>query len=113
MISGNEKITWRNSAWTVAIGFPVVVFLAFALLPRFPHHLALMQACRRNLDELAGAKKNWAGEAHKLDSDIPTDGDLFGIDKYMREKPTCPAGGLYTLGPATAKPRCSIPGHTL
>ena len=33
--------------------------------------------------------------------------------KHMGEKPTCPAGGLYTLGSVSEKPRCSIPGHTI
>jgi len=115
MISGPEKITWRNSAWTVAIGFPVVVFLVFALLvlPHFDHSLALLQACRSNLDKLDRAKKNWATEAHKLDGDTATDADLFGTTKNLHEKPTCPAGGFYTLASVGEKPRCSIPGHTI
>ena len=115
MNSGYEKVTWRNSAWTVAIGFPVVVFFAFAflVLPRSHHPLAVTRACRRNLEELAGAKKTWAVEMHRLDGGILTDADLFGTDKHMGEKPTCPAGGLYTLGSVSEKPRCSIPGHTI
>lgn len=60
-----------------------------------------------------GAKGTWALEHRKEANDCPTDSDLFGPDCYLREKPTCPQGGIYVLGKVGRKPGCSMPGHTL
>ncbi len=65
-----------------------------------------------NLRAIQGAKETWALERNKTPNDVPTDGDLFGPDKYLREKPVCPRDGIYTLGKVSEKPTCSVPGHT-
>jgi len=53
-------------------------------------------------------------EHRKTTNDIPPDFDLFGAaPALMREKPTCPSGGSYTIGRVGEKPRCSVTGHTL
>ena len=70
------------------------------------------QACRANLRNIAAAKGVWALENKKTDATVPTDADVFGPAKYIREKPTCPSGGTYTLGSVAKHPLCSIPGHT-
>jgi DNA repair exonuclease SbcCD ATPase subunit len=70
-------------------------------------------ACIYNLKAIEGAKGGWALEQKKTGADVPTDADLFGPDKYLGQKPACPAGGVYTLGPVQVKPTCSIPGHAL
>jgi hypothetical protein len=44
---------------------------------------------------------------------MPTDADVFGPDKMIREKPVCPAGGIYTLRSVGENPTCSIPGHVV
>ena len=69
--------------------------------------------CRLNLQAIQGSKETWRLENHKDTNVIPTDADLFGVTAYIREKPTCPAGGTYTLGSVGAKPRCTVAGHTL
>jgi hypothetical protein len=74
---------------------------------------AQADACIANLKAIMGAKAVWALELKKTEADTPTDGDLFGPDKYIGQKPACPAGGVYTLGPVQAKPACNIPGHVL
>jgi hypothetical protein len=58
-----------------------------------------------------GAKATWALEKRKVDGDMPTDADLFGATKYVREKPVCPKGGVYSLNRVGTKPTCSVPGH--
>ena len=55
----------------------------------------------------------WAMENNIVTNAIPTDAELFGPLKYIREKPACLAGGTYTLGAVGEKPRCAIPGHTI
>src|SRR5512145_2331715 len=70
-------------------------------------------ACVANLKAIEGAKGMWALEMRKTDADVPSDGDLFGADKPIREKPYCPAGGTYDLKAVSEKPTCTIPDHTL
>jgi prepilin-type N-terminal cleavage/methylation domain-containing protein len=74
---------------------------------------AQKQACISTLKAIEGAKANWALDMKKSDSDVPTDADLFGADKYIETKPSCPAGGTYNLGAVREKPTCSIPDHVL
>ena len=74
---------------------------------------AQRQACISTLKAIDGAKANWALDMKKSDADVPTEADLFGSDKYIETKPTCPAGGTYTLGAVREKPTCSVPEHAL
>ena len=69
--------------------------------------------CIANLKCIEGAKATWALEFQKSTNDIPSDTDLFGINGYIRVKPTCGEGGIYRLGMVEQKTTCSIPGHTL
>jgi competence protein ComGC len=72
-------------------------------------------ACINNLRQIDGAKEQWALENKKTSNDTPQDSDLFGTDKYVKFKPSCPAGGTYSLNSMGQKPACSIglDGHTL
>ena len=67
--------------------------------------------CTATLHAIDGAKKVWALEHRKLDAEIPTDADLFGLTNYIRVKPICPSGGSYTIGAVQDAPLCSTPGH--
>jgi len=69
--------------------------------------------CINNLKAINGAKNIWARENKKDDADVPTDGDLFGPDKHIAEKPMCPAGGTYDLKAVGEKPTCTVPEHAL
>ena len=48
----------------------------------------------------------------KTDTDVPSDADLFGADKNIRDKPSCPAGGTYNLNAVSEKPTCTVPDHS-
>lgn len=72
-----------------------------------------LNACINNLRQLDGAKEQWALENRKTVGALPTEADLIGEKAFIRQKPVCPQGGVYTLGPIGAKPTCSIPGHQL
>ena len=74
---------------------------------------AQRQACISTLKAIDGAEANWALDLKKSDADVPTDADLFGPDKYIDPKPSCPAGGSYNLGAVRDKPTCSVAEHTL
>ena len=69
-------------------------------------------SCVNNLKQIDLAKKMWATDNNKGDSDTPTRADLA---TYLPNKqlPVCPAGGAYTINSVSQAPECSIPGHVL
>jgi hypothetical protein len=71
--------------------------------------------CIANLKQIDGAKNTWALEYQKMTNDVPGEADLFGTNTnhYIKIKPMCAAGGMYTLGPVSDRPKCSIPEHNV
>ncbi len=76
------------------------------------HAAKQREACIANLRLIYAAKQAWALDKNKTDTDIPTEQDLL---PYIKGGvfPTCPAGGIYTIGPVGQPPTCSISGHIL
>jgi len=113
----------------VSIGLSVFLLpmmLAIAI-PNFvqARKTAQMNACINNLRQIDAAKQEWALENGKKGDAVPTVQDLT---PYLRNGvytipnrtpytngsgifPTCPAGGIYTIGAVSNAPTCSIPGH--
>lgn len=98
------------------IGCGVLVGAAW-VLPNFikARVVASRSACVANLKMIDKEKTAWALENKKTSSDIPTEADLFGPTKYIKDRPYCPVGSAYTytLGRIDEKPRCSCPFHVL
>jgi hypothetical protein len=92
---------------------PIGILSAIAI-PNFvkARGTAQQNACINNLRQIDGAKQQWALENKKTDTDTPTREDLkpFLANKKF---PTCPAGGEYTINPASKRPECSHEGHSL
>ena len=99
------KATWVTALCAVA-------FLTWAV-PSFKHArvIAALNSCICNLQQIDGAKQQWALDHHKTANDVPAWSNLVG--RYLLRLPTCPLGGTYTIGRVEDKPRCSIPGHGL
>lgn len=99
----------------IMIVVAIIGLLAAVAIPNLvkARKAAQTAACINNLKTIDGAKGYWALEMKKGDTAVPTDADLFGPDKAIREKPRCPADGTYTLGSVSEKPTCSSPGHVL
>ena len=72
---------------------------------------AQYNACQSNLQVIQGAKDTWALENKKARDAIPTDADLFGADRSINQKPTCPARGIYSLNSVQESPSCSQHGE--
>src|ERR1043165_2458648 len=89
----------------IMIVVAIIGLLAAIAIPNFIKARMASQkaACVANLKTIDGAKATWALEQHKTNSDTPTDADLFGATSYIREKPSCPANGTYTLGTVADK----------
>ena len=99
----------------IMIVVAIIGLLAAVAIPNLitARKKAQRQACIMNLKAIDGAKSNWALDFKKGDADQPSDGDLFGRDKYIENKPQCPAGGTYDIRPVAEKPTCSVADHTL
>jgi hypothetical protein len=96
----------------LAVGF----FIVIALIPnRVVSPRSPSSACINNLRQIDGAKQTWVLENHLDSNAIPT---WENIRPYLGRGPagalpTCPQGGIYTLGNLQTAPTCSIKGHTL
>ena len=69
-------------------------------------------ACIENLTKIDGAKHTWALEAKKVSTDTPATTDLYGPTLYIREEPSCPASGTYSINQVSVKPTCTVGNHT-
>ena len=89
--------------------------VGFIAIPNFVEARAASQrsACIANLKQIDEAKAKWAMENKKSRADTPTTADLYGPTKYIRDEPSCPASGTYSINAVGLKPTCTISGHTL
>src|SRR5687768_11412200 len=100
----------------IMIVVAIIGLLAAIAIPNFVRARETSQknACIENMTKIDGAKHAWAVETKKVTTDTPTDADLFGPSLYIREKPSCPAGGSYTPNQVGIKPTCSVGNnHTI
>jgi len=111
----------RKSGFTlveIMIVVAIIALLAAIAIPNFVKARQSSQrtACIANLKQIEGAKATWAMEMKKSNSDTPVNSDLFGAALYLRDVPSCPGNGTYTLQQVDTKPSCSLAGtegHTL
>jgi hypothetical protein len=108
--NGNQQPT-RMLA--VAAAVPIGIISAIAI-PNFvkARQTAQQNACILNLHQIDAAKRQWALENKKTDTDTPTRADL---EPFLSNKqfPVCPAGGTYTINRVSTRPECSHEGHSL
>ena len=85
------------------------ILLAIAI-PNFikAREVSRAKSCLENLRSICYAKEQWAVEQKKQTTDTPVDTDLYGSSGYIRQTPSCPSGGTYTIGDLASFPTCSI-----
>lgn len=67
------------------------------------------QGCVSNLIRIDAAKRQWALDGRKNDTDsVFLANDLTGVGKYLESAPSCPAGGTYRTTTVAADPTCSL-----
>ena len=99
----------------IMIVVAIIGLLAAIALPNFvkAREQSQKNACIENLSKIDGAKHTWAIENKKTSTDAPNTGDLYGATLYIRDQPSCPASGTYSLNNVQTKPSCSIAGHSI
>src|SRR5829696_5556572 len=94
--------TSRRSAFTlveIMIVVAIIGLLAAIAIPNFikAREASQKNACIANLRQLDGAKQTWALEEKKVSTSLPTAAMLYGATLYIRDTPSCPAGGTYAI----------------
>ena len=110
--------TSRKSAFTlveIMIVVAIIGLLAAIAIPNFikAREASQKNACIANLKQIDGAKNTWALETKQLSTATPAPGALYGAALYIRDTPTCPGPGTYTIGTVSEKPSCAgTTGHS-
>ena len=97
----------RNQGFTlveIMIVVAIIAILAAVAIPNFIKYRQNSQAaaCVSNLKQIEAA-----AEQAKMAGSAPEGiDDLVGPDKYIKNKPKCPAGGEYKLGTEATGPTC-------
>jgi len=97
----------------IMIVVSLIGLLAALMVPSFikSRQRSAQTACINNLRQIDSAKGQWALETKQVASALPTDVNLFGPGLYLKKKPECPAGGLYTVDIVSIPASCDQPGH--
>ena len=108
----------RKSGFTlvdIMIVVAIIGLLAAIAIPNFVKARTASQtsACIANLKQIEGAIATWALEMKKVNTDPVTDADIFGLNNYIKVKPSCPASGNYAYPDVQTRPTCTVIGHTL
>ncbi len=121
MVMSHQENGWKMSAngnfqpaFSILAGGAIAPagLLAAIAIPNFVKARATAQknTCIANLKQLDGAKQQWALENKKGPLNSPTQAEL---NPYLKVWPSCPLGGIYTVGPVKDNPTCSHEGHEL
>ena len=65
------------------------------------------KSCIANLKQIEAAKEQWAMDSKAPATATPTAAVLYGPTAYVKNTPSCPSGGTYTIGDLNTRPSCN------
>lgn len=91
----------------------IIGLLAGIVIPNLNEAIktSRQRVCSLNRKGIDVAKMRWAAETQQPEAASPTDDDLFGTDRCIEHKPSCPARGSYSLNAIHEKCTCNANGH--
>src|SRR6185369_1967665 len=91
----------RSASFSVCL--VVAAFVCLSVSTSCKRRSAMLSRCHLNLMELQVIKFNWANENGKSTNVSPSWDDLrpYFPDRWSNNIPTCPSGGVYTIGPCS------------
>src|SRR5512134_2050087 len=102
----------RRRAFTLVEIMIVILIIAILLAIAVPQFIkartqSWQKTCMANMREIDGAKEIFAGDAKLNNGDPVVPGDLWPT--YIRggSFPSCPGGGVYTIGDIGETPLCN------
>ncbi len=110
----SEKTKPTNKAGFTLVEIMVVIMI-IALLMAIAVPVFIMArrnsqttVCVSHLRQIQGAKERWAVENKKDNNAVPTLDDLY--PPYVKTRPVCPAGGIYSINSVAEPVTCSYGG---
>jgi prepilin-type N-terminal cleavage/methylation domain-containing protein len=70
-------------------------------------------SCLANLKAIETAKEQWAMDNKKANGDAVAFTNLVGLTLYIKNTPSCPEAGTYTVNNIGTTPTCSVTNHVL
>ena len=101
----------RSSGYVLVEVMIVILIVAILFSISVPEFINAREnswqtSCFRNQDILDGAKAKWIKEGGVGPSTVPNMTDL--VPNYVKQTPTCPSNGTYTLGVEGTPVTCPI-----
>lgn len=108
----------RSRGFTLVEIMIVVLIIGILMSIAVPSFIQARQTARRssclaNMKEIETAKEQWAMDNKKSNGDTVGFTDLVGTTLYMKNAPSCPEAGTYSVNVIGTVPACTVANHVL
>jgi len=106
----------RRGGFTLLEVMLVVLLLGILMSIAIPnwlraHETSARRSCVCNLRQIEQAKERLAMEERRPNGSVVEWSDI--IPAYVKQRPECPVGGIYSIDVVGRAPKCSARGHDL